>query len=236
MLKKQYSRSKPVCKVTFTLPKEAVDNASEVKVLGDFNNWSWKEGLPMKSAQDAYKATVELATGRHYEFRYLLDNETWVNDWEADAYYPTPYGEENSVVFIESVEIAAPKARKATAKLVATKAKDAPKGKVSSKTVKAGPKLKASPVKAAVPAADDLTKIEGIGPKIAGLLNAKGIYTYADLGKAKKATLTGVLAEAGSRFKLHDPSTWAQQAKMAAKGDWGKLTKLQDKLKGGKRK
>ena len=93
-------------------------------------------------------------------------------------------------------------------------------------------KKKAAPV--AKP--DDLKKIEGIGPKIAGLLNADGIKTFADLAKAKKTTLKAVLANAGPRFKMHDPGTWAQQAKLAAKGDWDKLTKLQDELKGGKKK
>lgn len=249
MIKKQYSKNKPVCKVTFTLPKEAVNEAKEVKVLGEFNNWSWKEGLPMKSGKDGYKATVELATGRHYEFRYLLDNETWVNDWEADAYYPTPYGVENSVVFIESVEIAAAKPKKTTkattkkaapakvaakkaapAKATAKKAAPAKPAAKKTKTTKASPAKKAAPA-----AADDLTKIEGIGPKIAGLLNAKGINTYQDLGKAKKALLQETLAEAGSRFKMHDPTTWPKQAKLAAKGAWEELTKLQAELKGGKK-
>ena len=67
------------------------------------------------------------------------------------------------------------------------------------------------------------------------LLNAKDIKTFTDLAKAKKTLLKGILAEAGSRFKMHDPATWAEQAKLAAKGDWDKLTKLQDELKGGKR-
>lgn len=225
MLKKQYSKSKPICKVTFTIPKEAVNGGSEVKVLGEFNNWSWKEGLPMKAGKDGYKATVELATGRHYEFRYLIDNDTWANDWEADAYYPTPYGVENSVVFIESVEIAVskPKPKKAAAP------------KKAKASTKAAPKKAKETVKP-VAKPDDLKKIEGIGPKIAGLLNAQGITTFDELSKAKKATLTGVLADAGSRFKMHDPTTWPQQAKLAAKGEWDKLAKLQDELKGGKKK
>jgi predicted flap endonuclease-1-like 5' DNA nuclease len=229
MLKKQYSKSKPVCKVTFTLPKEAVNGAKEVKVLGEFNNWSWKEGLPMKSGKDGFKATLELATGRTYEFRYLLDNETWVNDWEADAYYPTPYGVENSVIFIDAVELPKPKKSTKTAKKAASAKPTAKKAKIT----KAAPKA----VRQAAPAtSDDLKKIEGIGPKIAGLLNAKGIHTFADLGKAKKALLVETLAEAGSRFKMHDPSTWAKQAKLAAKGEWEKLAKLQGELKGGRKK
>jgi predicted flap endonuclease-1-like 5' DNA nuclease len=221
MLKKEYSKSKPICKVTFTLPQEAVDGGDVVKVLGEFNNWSWKEGLPMKAGKDGFKASVELATGRHYEFRYMIDGKTWINDWEADAYYPTPYGVENSVVFIESVEIAA-KPKKAAPKKAKAAAKAAPKKE------KAAPKTPATP--------DDLKKIEGIGPKIEALLNAKGIYTFADLSNAKKAALTAVLTEAGSRYKMHDPATWAKQAKLAAGGEWDKLTKWQAELKGGKKK
>lgn len=230
MLKKQYSKSKPVCKVTFTLPKEVVNGAKEVKVLGDFNNWSWNEGLPMKADKTEYKATIELTTGRHYEFRYLLDNGTWTNDGGADAYHPTPYGVENGVVFIDSVEVVAPKAKKAAAKPAPKKAKAAP-------AKKATPAKKAVATKKATPAKpDDLKKIEGIGPKIASLLNADGILTFADLAKAKKTSLKAVLDAAGSRFQMHDPGTWAQQAKLAAKGDWDKLNKLQDELKGGKKK
>ena len=44
-----------------------------------------------------------------------------------------------------------------------------------------------------------------------------------------------VLNAAGSRYKMHNPSTWAQQAGLAAKGEWTKLTKLQKKLNGGKK-
>lgn len=234
MLKKQYSKSKPVCKVTFSLPKEAAAGAKEVKVLGDFNNWSWNEGLSMKSGKDGYKATVELTTGRQYEFRYLLDNGNWVNDWEADAYHPTPYGEDNCVVFVETVKVSASKPKKAAAKAPAKKAKStkAAAAKVAPKKSKTAA---AKSGKKAV-AADDLKKIEGIGPKIAGLLKAKDIHTFADLAKAKKSTLSAVLADAGSRFKMHDPSSWPQQAKLAVKGEWEKLAKLQGELKGGKKK
>lgn len=85
-----------------------------------------------------------------------------------------------------------------------------------------------------LPKVDNLTKIEGIGPKIAGLLNEAGIETFEALSKAPKATLTGVLEAAGKRFRMHDPSTWAKQAKLAADGNWDKLNKWQDELKGGK--
>jgi predicted flap endonuclease-1-like 5' DNA nuclease len=81
---------------------------------------------------------------------------------------------------------------------------------------------------------DDLTKIEGIGPKINELLNTAGIYTFAKLSSTKYEKLKNILEEAGERFRMHDPSTWPKQADMAAEGKWEELKKLQDELKGGK--
>jgi chromosome segregation ATPase len=81
---------------------------------------------------------------------------------------------------------------------------------------------------------DDLTKIEGIGPKINGLLNDAGIYTFAKLSATKYEKLKTILEEAGERYRMHDPSTWPKQAELAANGKWDELKKLQDELKGGK--
>jgi predicted flap endonuclease-1-like 5' DNA nuclease len=81
---------------------------------------------------------------------------------------------------------------------------------------------------------DDLTKIEGIGPKIAGLLTEAGISTFSDLAKAKTTKVKEILEAAGSRYKMHDPTTWGKQAKLAADGKWDDLKKLQDELMGGK--
>lgn len=107
---------------------------------------------------------------------------------------------------------------------------------------KAAPKKEAKPNKAETAetaettetAGDDLKKIEGIGPKIAELLNAAGVHTYADLAETSVDKIKEVLEEAGSRYKMHDPTTWPEQAKMAADGNWDELKTLQDNLKGGK--
>ncbi len=99
MIKKQFLKSKPVCKATFTLPAEAAPEAKEVAIVGEFNEWNATEGVKMKKQKGGtFKATVQLETGKEYQFRYLIDGETWVNDWEADAYAPTPFGVENSVI------------------------------------------------------------------------------------------------------------------------------------------
>ncbi len=132
----------------------------------------------------------------------------------------------------EAVKKAAPKA--------ATPAKkEAPKAATPAK--KAAPKAaapkKEAPKKAVpkvAPKKDDLTKIEGIGPKIAELLHAAGIDNFETLAATKKATISQILDNAGSRYAMHDPTTWPQQSKLAANGKWDQLKKLQDELKGGK--
>ncbi len=80
---------------------------------------------------------------------------------------------------------------------------------------------------------DDLKKIEGIGPKTERILNEHGITTFAQLAEASVETLQAILDEAG--FRLGDPGTWAEQAALAAKGEWETLETLQEQLKGGRR-
>ncbi|MCB0557923.1 MAG: isoamylase early set domain-containing protein [Lewinellaceae bacterium] len=98
MIKKQFLKSKPVCKATFTFPAEAAPEAKTVELVGDFNNWNTDKAVAMKKQKDVFKAIVELESGKEYQFRYLIDGQAWENDWEADAYVSTPYGVENSVV------------------------------------------------------------------------------------------------------------------------------------------
>ncbi len=81
--------------------------------------------------------------------------------------------------------------------------------------------------------ADDLTSLEGIGPKVSKILNAAGIHSFNDLAKAKADDVDKVLDEAG--LHMMDSEGWIEQAKLAAKGDTEGLKKLQDELKGGRR-
>jgi large subunit ribosomal protein L27 len=85
-----------------------------------------------------------------------------------------------------------------------------------------------------VSGADDLKKIEGIGPKIADLLIEGGIVTFADLAAAPVERVQEILDAAGSRYRVHNPATWGQQAQMAADGKWDELKAWQDELNGGK--
>jgi len=84
-------------KITLALPKEAVENAETVAVLGDFNHW--QDGIVLAKQKDgSFKASVELEKGRSYQYRFLINGEKWENDWSAEAYAPTPFGTYNSVV------------------------------------------------------------------------------------------------------------------------------------------
>ena len=82
--------------------------------------------------------------------------------------------------------------------------------------------------------ADDLKKIEGIGPKIAWLLTDAGIVTFADLSKATPDAIREILEAAGSRYKMFDPTTRPEQATFATDGKRDELKTRQDELKGGK--
>jgi len=81
---------------------------------------------------------------------------------------------------------------------------------------------------------DDLTKVEGIGPAIAKILNAAGIHTFQNLADMKISDIQDILTKAGPRFQMHTPGSWPKQADLAANGKWEQLEKLQDVLNGGK--
>lgn len=81
----------------------------------------------------------------------------------------------------------------------------------------------------------DLTKIEGIGPKIEGLINKKGITSYRQLSNASHSLLEQMIEDAGPAFTTHRgmTNTWSAQAKLAELGEWDQLKKWQDMLKSG---
>jgi len=100
-LKKQYLKSKPLCKVTFRLNADEAHNASKARLVGDFNAWDTAVS-PMKKLKNGdFTQTLDLPTDHEYQFRYLLDDDHWENDWHADRYIPSPVAEsDNSVVSV----------------------------------------------------------------------------------------------------------------------------------------
>lgn len=97
----------------------------------------------------------------------------------------------------------------------------------------------AAPAETFVPAVmpaqpDDLEIIEGIGPKIARVLRDAGITTFAQLAGTEVSRLDEILREVNLR-NIANPTTWPEQAKLAAAGDWEAFKKLTAELKGGRR-
>jgi predicted flap endonuclease-1-like 5' DNA nuclease len=78
---------------------------------------------------------------------------------------------------------------------------------------------------------DDLIRIEGIGPKISTVVFAAGITTFAELSSTDVERLEAILDEAG--IHTANPSTWPEQARLAAQGQWDDLKELQDRIKNG---
>ncbi|MDO6712147.1 isoamylase early set domain-containing protein [Aliiglaciecola sp. 2_MG-2023] len=99
--KKQYLKSKPVCKVTFKLSKEEAKNAESVRVVGDFNDWDMTTAPMKKLKNGSFSSTINLPADADYQFRYLLNDTEWENDWHADAYATSPVSlDENSVISV----------------------------------------------------------------------------------------------------------------------------------------
>src|SRR6056297_3834555 len=129
---------------------------------------------------------------------------------------------------------------KGAKKTASAKKEDKP---VAKKAAPAQPKSegKAAPVEKSVASkpktakakakADDLKKVEGIGPKIAETLNAAGISTFAELAKSTPEKIAEIIADVRGN---HVTDTWPKQAKLAAEGKWDELKKWQDELDGGK--
>jgi 1,4-alpha-glucan branching enzyme len=96
MIRKSYRKTGKSCLVTFTIPKDV--EAEVVHLCGDFNEWSRSEHPLMRRKDGRFSRSVSLEAGRKYRFRYLLDENHWVNDRAADDYVANPYGSQDSVL------------------------------------------------------------------------------------------------------------------------------------------
>ena len=94
-VKKQFVKTKPVCKVTFSVEAKEAITAS---VVGDFNNWDQKEGELSKLKNGIFKGVFELPKDASYEFKYVIDG-AYVNESEADSFKWNEFaGAENGVL------------------------------------------------------------------------------------------------------------------------------------------
>ncbi len=102
MLKKQYVKSRKSAKITFELARTEIPEelqAENVHLVGEFNDWD-QTVTPMKYSKkkNAFAVTLDLIPGRQYQFRYLVDGVYWCNDWAADAYIASEFGQDNYIV------------------------------------------------------------------------------------------------------------------------------------------
>jgi len=96
-IKKQFVKTKPVCKVTFSVHAK---DADEVAVVGDFNNWNPKEGVLNKLKNGTFKGAFNLGKDAEYEFKYVIDG-AFVNETEADFFKWNEFaGSENGVLLV----------------------------------------------------------------------------------------------------------------------------------------
>lgn len=95
---KKVLKSRPVCKVRFRVEAEEAAGADCVFLVGSFNGWNEKD-MPMKKNKDgSFALEIDLPSGEKHYFRYLRTDGVWMNDSAADAYEPSEFGAENSVV------------------------------------------------------------------------------------------------------------------------------------------
>ena len=202
-------------KVSFTLPAAYVADATQGILLGEFNNWNTEEGIFLQKKEDgSMVAELSLTPGKTYQYRYLLNDGRWVNDDSSKAYSEIfGYPVENCLI-----EVPVPSPVK--------------KARVKKESASVAKTNIVKPKQAIV--ADDLTRIEGIGKKIAALLATNDISTYKALAKCSIKKLQVILDAAGSKFQVHNPATWPKQAKLAASAKWEELEALQASLHGGK--
>jgi 1,4-alpha-glucan branching enzyme len=99
MLKKKFLKTK--CKVTFEVPDGISDTVSSVYLVGDFNNWD-ERATPLEKKKTSYAVTLDLDLDKEYQFRYLINEHNWYNDWQADKYVANPFHGDNSVVTTHS--------------------------------------------------------------------------------------------------------------------------------------
>lgn len=131
---------------------------------------------------------------------------------------------------VEEVKVSVKKTTAKTTEVNNIVTTDEPK-KVAKKTTA---KKTVAKVDAASPSKNDLKVIEGIGPAIEKLLNAKNIFTYKELADSKIEALKEILDEGGPRFAMHSPETWPMQAQLLFENRMDDFKKLTEELKGGK--
>lgn len=95
MVEKKFLKTKAECQVTFQLPEEI--EAKKVCLVGEFNDWD-ESANPMRKVKGVWQTTLKLEQNREYQYRFLVNDAEWHNDWNADKYVANNVDGDNSVV------------------------------------------------------------------------------------------------------------------------------------------
>lgn len=97
-IKKQFLKSKPVCKVSFKLNAKDAIGAKTVQIVGEFNNWDQSTTQMNELKSGDFTQTLNLEQNKNYQFRYLIDGVKWSNEVEADSKTGNEFDEFNDVI------------------------------------------------------------------------------------------------------------------------------------------
>jgi len=135
-LKKTYSSDGKKCTVVFSVNVNAAAGAEKVNLVGDFNSWD-ETSIPMKKGPDgSFSVKKQLDTNKEFQFRYLLDGKTWINDWKADKYVRSEFANDDNSVVDTSLEKPKKVAKKPAPKSAAKTTDKKPVTKKASTTAK----------------------------------------------------------------------------------------------------
>ncbi|MEO6682392.1 MAG: hypothetical protein ABIN48_06160 [Ginsengibacter sp.] len=167
-------------KITFSLPPEAMEGASEVYLLGDFNNWNPENAPKMEKQKDgSFKTVAELETGKTYQYRFLRNDGQWVNDYNAQSYTNV------DGLHVDNCVISVP-----VSKTDASKKSTASKATAPKKTVKGQAEAKApAKVKAGSAAAKKSTGAVA-SKKAAPVKSTKNVSAKTTTTESKKSVKT----------------------------------------------
>ncbi|UXX79734.1 isoamylase early set domain-containing protein [Reichenbachiella carrageenanivorans] len=98
-IKKQFLKSKEACKVTWIIDKNTAGAAKKITLVGDFNGWNEHKAAFSALKNGTFKYVTELPKNNSYQFRYLVDNQHWMNEAEADGFVDNLVsGEQNCII------------------------------------------------------------------------------------------------------------------------------------------
>ncbi len=138
--------------VLFSLPAEALTGAEKIFVVGDFNNWTSQDGFELEFQSDGSASViVPLETGNVYHYRFLINGNTWVNDYHAERYEAVQgYGIDNCVITVAELESGSKPGKSASSKSPKKATAKKPASKKTTKKVTAT-NARASKAKASKP-------------------------------------------------------------------------------------